>query len=168
MLLTLLTGAIAGDSHKLPDDEPNAQGRWRAALTLRSDPARAGGVVVDDLKELSPATVPEIAASEVQPPNPSPQNDAVDTWGERRDRMVNLANYLADEWSVHSARGFIVRYGLDLCARVTEELDDLKREGDLGDIRNPGGYWVAFVRDYTERKRRESKSWHPGRPDELD
>jgi len=147
---------------------PEPQGRWRAVLTRRdtaAEAARARGVVVDDLKELSRPTAPEIANDEIDPPNPDPENKALDAWSRNRERSISLANYLAKTWSVHGARGFLVRYGVDVCARVTEELDDLRRNDELGELRNPGGYWVAFIRDYVDRKRKERTLWHPGRPE---
>lgn len=153
------------------EPNPAEASRWRAVLELRTpppkpgDPAPRARVVADDLnKVMTPDAVPSISAAEVAEPSPDPENELLDDWSRGRELKISLANYLAQEWGVGGARGYILRYGLDVCSRITEELDDLKRNDELGHLRNPGGFWAAFVRDSVKTNEREATKWHPNRP----
>ena len=140
---------------------------WRAPRARRGG---GGGGDGSDGERIADAYPRLISPAEAASASSDPVEDARRAAVLRHERAVELVYQLGRSpadggWSVHGAETLIDRFGVELVDEVFEYLTAARTRGALGRIRNPGGYFVAWTRDYVSRLVREGRLEHPAAPE---
>ncbi len=104
-------------------------------------------------------------------PSLAPLADLAEKQDAEYGRNLALAKALAASpaeggWSVTGARVHIGLLGYEVVRALYDFLCDAREAGELGHIRNPGGYFVASLTKYAARLRAEGRTGHPHAPGE--